>query len=134
MTDPQIPSKQPTILVCEDSDFIRRVICSTLRKSNYKTIEARDGSEARDLLSSARPDLILSDYNMPNLNGLDLLGAVRANAATANTPVIILSSETRRDLIETATAAGASAWLTKPFQSAELLETIARVIGQPAAR
>lgn len=126
-------SERSTVLVSEDSDFIRRVICSTLKKSGYLTIEARDGSEARKLLATANADLILSDFNMPNLNGQELLEAARNEPATANTPVVILSSETRRDLMDQAIAAGASAWLTKPFQTAELLATIEQALGKSAA-
>ncbi|MBE9636319.1 response regulator [Salipiger mangrovisoli] len=118
-----------TVLVVDDSASVRRLISSTLRAAGYDTIEATDGQDALSIARTARPAAVITDQNMPNLDGLGFIRAFRALPGTAGVPVIFLSTENAETLKQKARAAGALGWMTKPFDDRKLLNVVSKVLG-----
>ena len=106
------------ILIADDMATIRMLVMSTLVELGYYDIvEAPDGQAAWDQLDTARPhfELVISDLNMPNMNGLELLKKVRADSRFANLPFVLLTAESEVNQVKEAVAAGVSNYLVKPF-------------------
>ena len=116
------------ILVVEDSSTIRKVISITLSQKGYEITEAGDGLEALSRLSETKPDLILLDIILPKMDGYQILSIVRENPESKNIPVIMLTSKDGIINKVKGKVAGSSAYLTKPFDPAKLVETIERYI------
>jgi twitching motility two-component system response regulator PilG len=116
------------ILVVEDSSTIRKVISITLSQKGYEITEAEDGLEALSRLSEAKPDLILLDIILPKMDGYQILSIIRENPEYKNIPVIMLTSKDGIINKVKGKVAGSSAYLTKPFDPAKLVETIERYI------
>ena len=117
------------ILIVDDSPSIRQVVGITLRGAGYEVIEAVDGKDALSKLDGQKIDLILSDVNMPNMDGLSLAKAVRENPNYKFTPILMLTTETDEAKKEQGKAAGVKAWLVKPFQPALLLSSVSKLAG-----
>ncbi|WP_417741391.1 response regulator [Salipiger sp.] len=117
------------ILVVDDSDSVRRLISSTLRLAGYDTVEAPDGQAALGLARSAVPRAVITDQNMPNLDGIGFIRAFRKMPGSAGVPVIFLSTENAAALKQTAREAGAIGWMTKPFDDKKLLSVVKKVLG-----
>jgi two-component system chemotaxis response regulator CheY len=117
-----------TVLAVDDSTSFRRLVSATLIQAGYRTIEAADGVEAMAVAQSQPVDLVLTDYNMPNMNGIELVQALRALPGHRSTPILLLSTESDDALKASGKAAGASGWLRKPFDPAALLAALDRVI------
>lgn len=118
------------ILVVEDFASIRNFICETLQRKGYQTLDATNGNEAYSLLSKKNQDihLVLTDYNMPDGTGYDLLKKIRNTPAIALMPVIFLTTESHPDKMRAARDAGLSAWIKKPYRSEIFFSQIERVI------
>ena len=119
-----------TILVVEDSSTTRKVISVTLNKKGYRLVEAVDGLEAMSRLSEKAPDLVLLDIILPKMNGYELLSIIRNRPAFKDLPVIMLTSKDGFMSRMKGKMGGASAYLTKPFKPAVLLETIEKHLNQ----
>lgn len=106
------------ILVVDDFASIRDFVCETLQRKGYETISAANGNEAFNLLVET-PDvnLVLTDYNMPDCTGFELLKKIKANPSAANVPVIFLTTEGSPDKMRAAKEAGLSAWIKKPYRA-----------------
>jgi two-component system, chemotaxis family, chemotaxis protein CheY len=117
-----------TILAVDDSTSMRQLIGFTLRGAGYTVIEAADGQDALDKLQ-APVNLVLTDLNMPRLDGLGLTRAIRAAGANRYTPILLLTTESDPARKLEAKSAGATGWLVKPFQPEQLLATIKKVLG-----
>ena len=117
-----------TVLAVDDSTSFRRLVSATLIQAGYRTIEAADGVEAMAVARSQTVDLVLTDYNMPNMNGIELVQALRALPGHRSTPILLLSTESDDALKASGKAAGASGWLRKPFDPPALLAALERVI------
>lgn len=117
------------IMVVEDSASVRRLLTSTLQGEGFQMHEACDGAEALATLSRAQFDMVISDLNMPEMNGAELVSHVRALPGYRFTPFIILSSETDDEKKALARRVGASAWLNKPFRPEQLLKVVQMVLG-----
>ena len=117
------------ILIVEDSPSMRSLVREALERDGYEVTESVDGRHALDLLEGMTPDVIITDINMPNVDGLELLRAVRRLPSLRFTPVLILTSESGLDLRETGRAAGATGWLVKPFDPDQLRRVIGQVLG-----
>lgn len=120
-----------TILIVDDSASLRRVVDIALSGAGYEVIQASDGKDA--LAKLARLDgrkvhLIVSDVNMPNMNGIEFVTAVKKDAAYKFTPVIMLTTEGQDEIKDQGRAAGAKAWIVKPFNPTQLLNAVQKLI------
>jgi chemosensory pili system protein ChpA (sensor histidine kinase/response regulator) len=121
------PVKLPTALVVDDSLSARRSLVQFMQDAGYEVRQARDGIEAMDLIKAHPPDILLSDLEMPRMNGLELAGHLRANASTAKLPIIMITSRAVARHQQEALAAGVNIYLTKPYSEDQLLEEIQRL-------
>ncbi|UII31840.1 response regulator [Fulvivirga ulvae] len=120
-----------TILVVDDFSSIQKFLCETLEKKGYKTLGASDGIEAYKLLSENKVvDLVLSDYNMPNCTGMELLNKIKANEKLAHIPVIFLTTETKVEKMQAAKEAGLFAWIRKPYNADAFFAQIDNALAQ----
>jgi len=111
------------ILVVDDSTTMRRIIANSLKAVGFEdSVEAGDGQQALETLDGV--DMLLTDWNMPNMDGLTLVKAVRANPATAGLPIIMVTSEGARDEVMEALAAGVNDYIVKPFTKDILAEKV----------
>jgi two-component system, chemotaxis family, chemotaxis protein CheY len=117
-----------SILAVDDSASMRQMVAFTLKGAGYTVIEAADGQEALDKAKGQPFDLVLTDQNMPRMDGITLIRSLRALPAFAATPMLILTTESSDDMKSKGKAAGATGWLVKPFDPNKLLEVIKRVI------
>ncbi len=118
-----------TFLVVEDSPTMRQLISFSLKRfKNAKIIEAVDGVDALKKLSGERIDLILTDINMPVMDGLKLVSLVRQNAQLKEIPIIIITTEGAEEDRERGLALGANAYISKPIQSSHLIKTISELL------
>jgi len=114
-----------TVLVIDDSGSFRTVVKLALSKAGYGVVEACDGVDATSKLAAAgKVNLIVCDVNMPNMDGLTFLKNIKANPAHKLTPVIMLTTESQEAKKAEGRAAGARAWITKPFQPSQLVEAV----------
>lgn len=121
------------ILIVDDDPVARRVLLSVLERAHYDVMASTDGREAWTELAAARIDLVITDREMPAMNGVELLRAVRQSPRHGGVPVIMLTGTTLETAGDEADAAGASAFLTKPVSSRELLETVERLLRETGA-
>lgn len=119
-----------TVLIVEDSSTTRALIRAVVDElGEYETVEAASGFEALKVLPLQEYDLIITDINMPDINGLELINFVRNNPRYQSIPIIIVSTERTEEDKKRGMALGATAYITKPFRSAELQEIIQKTIG-----
>lgn len=116
------------ILVVDDSVSMRSMVSFTLKSEGYQTIEASNGQEALEQAQSGSFDLIISDVNMPVMDGITFCREVRKIGSYKFTPILILTTESSTDMKAQGKAAGATGWLVKPFSPEKLIATIKRVI------
>lgn len=117
------------IMTVEDSVSMREVITFTLKRAGYEVAEAVDGADALARLASTKVDLVITDLNMPNMNGIELTRSLRADAAFKFIPIILLTTESQAEKKKEGRQAGATAWITKPFKQEQLLYVVKKVIG-----
>lgn len=113
-----------TVMVVDDSGSFRTVVKLALQKAGYTVIEACDGKDASTKLTGQKINLIVCDVNMPNMDGLTFLKHVKASPAHKFTPVIMLTTESQEAKKAEGRAAGARAWITKPFQPSQLVDAV----------
>ena len=119
-----------TILIVEDSSTTRALIRAVIDElGDFETAEASSGFEALKMLPQQEYDLIITDINMPDINGLELINFVRSNARYSHVPIIIVSTERSEEDKKRGMALGATAYVSKPFKSLELQEVIQKIIG-----
>ena len=126
---PTTPGARPTVLVCDDEPVLRMLVRATLDHGDYTVVEACDGDEALALTRAEHPDLILLDMMMPGRSGSDVLRELRADPATAETPVIMLTARAQASDREAMNLAGANHYLTKPFSPVGLAALVEEVLG-----
>ena len=117
-----------SILAVDDSASMRQMVSFTLKGAGYNVIEAVDGQEAFDKAKGQSVDLVLTDQNMPRMDGITLVRNLRGLPSYAKTPMLILTTESSDDMKTRGKAAGATGWLVKPFDPNKLLEVIKKVI------
>ncbi len=120
-----------TVLIVDDSNTMRKIVSRALRQAgiDFSTIlEASDGQEALDVLSANDVDVVLSDINMPNMNGLEFLKAKSEIAAIKDIPVVMISTETGADIIDEAKSYGAKGAIKKPFTPDLINETLGALL------
>ena len=117
------------ILAVDDSASMRQMVVFTLQSAGYEVVEAADGQQALDIAEGTTFDLVLSDVNMPVMDGIQLVKQLRQLEAYKHTPILMLTTETSGDKKMAGKGAGATGWVVKPFNPDKLLATIKKVIG-----
>ncbi len=117
------------ILVVDDSVSIRQMVESTLKSAGYIVQTAPDGQAALDLCQSSRFDFVLTDQNMPRMDGITLIKSLRGMTSFRSTPIVVLTTEASDAMKAKGKAAGATGWMVKPFDPAKLLAVASKVLG-----
>lgn len=115
------------VLTVDDSRTIRNMLMMTLNGAGYHTVQAEDGQEGLEILDDAKPDVIVTDINMPRLDGFGFIEGVRRNALYRAVPILVLTTESDQEKKNRARQAGATGWIVKPFDPAKLIDAIERV-------
>lgn len=116
------------ILAVDDSVSIRQMVEATLKSAGYGVTLAKDGQEAFELCQKQVFDFVLTDQNMPRMDGLTLIKSLRGLAAYRTKPIVVLTTEASDDMKAKGRAAGATGWMVKPFDPAKLLQVASKVL------
>lgn len=117
-----------TILIVDDSASVRMVVGLALREAGYEVIEGCDGQDGLSKLDGRKIHLIISDVNMPNMDGITMVKELKQRQAYKFTPVIMLTTESQEAKMAEGKAAGVKAWVVKPFKPAEMLVAVSKLI------
>jgi two-component system chemotaxis response regulator CheY len=117
-----------SILIVDDSASVRQVVGISLRQAGYEVIEGVDGKDALTKLTGQKVHLIISDVNMPNMDGISLVKAVKEMPAYKFTPIVMLTTESQEEKKRQGQAAGAKAWVVKPFKPDQLLAVVQKLV------
>lgn len=117
------------ILAVDDSGSLRQMLGFTLRSGGYQVTDAVDGVDGLQKAQASPFDLVLTDQNMPNMDGLTLIRRLRAEPAYRSVPILMLTTESSAEMKAKGREAGANGWMVKPFDPNKLLEVVAKVIG-----
>ncbi len=118
-----------TIMTVDDSASVRQMVHFTLKGAGYEVIEAVDGRDALSKVAGARPQLVITDLNMPNMDGIELTRSLRADPAYKFVPIVLLTTESQAEKKQQGKAAGATGWIVKPFKPEQLLAVVKKVLG-----
>ncbi|RMG37410.1 MAG: response regulator [Gammaproteobacteria bacterium] len=118
-----------SILAVDDSASMRQMVSFTLKGAGYDVVEAADGVEALNIAKTRPVNLVITDVNMPNMDGISLIKELRNLPAYKFTPLLMLTTESSAEKKQEGKAAGATGWIVKPFNPEQLLKTVAKVIG-----
>jgi two-component system chemotaxis response regulator CheY len=118
-----------TVMTVDDSTSVRQMVAFTLKQGGYDVVEAVDGRDGLAKLRGGQFDMIITDLNMPNLDGIGLIREVRADAATRSLPIVMLTTESQDGRKQEGKSAGATGWIVKPFKPEQLLAVVKRVLG-----
>lgn len=117
------------IMTADDSASIRQMVSFTLKQSGYQVVEAVDGRDALNKLATMKVDMLITDLNMPHMDGLGLIKGVRAGTANKFIPIIMLTTESQDSKKGEGKAAGATGWIVKPFKPEQLVAIVKKVLG-----
>ncbi|MDH5444919.1 MAG: response regulator [Gammaproteobacteria bacterium] len=117
-----------TILIVDDSDSLREVVGIALKNAGYEVIEGADGQEGLNQLDGKKVHLIISDVNMPNMNGIEMVTKIKEMDAYKFTPIIMLTTESGDDMKDQGRSAGVKAWMVKPFKPEQMLDAVSKLI------
>jgi len=127
-TKQEIPMSK-TVLTVDDPASIRQMVSFTLKGAGYGVMEASDGNDGLAKAKVSNVSLVLTDQNMPGMDGISLIKALRALPSYKATPILMLTTESGDAMKAQGKAAGATGWIVKPFDPAKLLEVVKKVIG-----
>jgi two-component system, chemotaxis family, chemotaxis protein CheY len=116
------------ILTVDDSASIRQMVSFTLRKAGYEVGEAVDGKDALAKIGQEKFDMIITDLNMPNMDGIQLITAVRKMAGCSFVPIIMLTTESQAEKKGAGRKAGATGWIVKPFNADQLISVVQKLV------
>jgi two-component system, chemotaxis family, chemotaxis protein CheY len=116
------------IMTVDDSTSVRQMVGFTLKRAGFEVVEAVDGQDAVNHLTNATIDMVITDLNMPNMDGIELIRHVRAKPQYKFIPIIMLTTESQDDKKQAGKAAGATGWIVKPFKPDQLLAVINKVL------
>ena len=116
------------VLTVDDSPSIRQMVSFTLTEAGYEVIEASDGDEALDKLESQQVDMVITDLNMPKMDGIELIKRIRKNPKHKFIPIIMLTTESQAEKKQQGKAAGATGWIVKPFKPDQLVAVTKKVL------
>lgn len=119
-----------SILIVDDSPSLRMAIRLALTGAGYSVTEAGDGEEGLARASGDRFDMILTDLNMPRMNGLEMIREIRKSPMQSGVPIVFLTTESDDAMKQQAKAAGATGWLVKPFVPEQLIKIVKKVLGR----
>jgi two-component system chemotaxis response regulator CheY len=117
------------ILTVDDSASMRQMVSFTLKGAGHTVVEAADGVQALDIAKRQSFDMVITDVNMPNMDGISLIKELRALPAFRFTPLLMLTTESGADKKQQGKAAGATGWIVKPFNPDQLVKTVQKVLG-----
>ncbi|MBX9607401.1 MAG: response regulator [Gammaproteobacteria bacterium] len=117
-----------TIMIVDDSASLRQVVAIALKGAGYEVLEACDGKDALAKLSGQKINLIISDVNMPNMDGISFVKAVKQLPNYKFTPIIMLTTESQESKKQEGQAAGAKAWVVKPFKPDQMLNAVSKLV------
>jgi two-component system chemotaxis response regulator CheY len=117
------------IMTADDSASIRQMVTFTLKDAGYDVIEAVDGLDALEKLNSTAVNMLITDLNMPNMDGIELIDKTRAHAKYRFIPIIMLTTESEESKKQKGKAAGATGWIVKPFKPQQLVAVVKKVLG-----
>ena len=117
-----------TILIVDDSDSLREVVGIALKNAGYEVIEGADGQEGLKQLDGKKVHLIISDVNMPNMNGIEMVKKIKEMNEYKFTPIIMLTTESGDDMKDQGREAGVKAWMVKPFKPEQMLDAVSKLI------
>ncbi len=117
------------ILTVDDSASVRQMVSFTIKNAGYDVIEAVDGEEALQKIEGKSIDRAITDLNMPNMDGIELIKRIRAHADHKFVPIIMLTTESQAEKKQQGKAAGATGWIVKPFKPDQLIAVIKKVLG-----
>ncbi len=117
------------IMTVDDSASVRQMVSFTLRQAGYEVVEAVDGKDALSKLDGNPVHMVITDLNMPNLDGIGLIKGVRSNAAYKFIPIIMLTTESQESKKLEGKQAGATGWIVKPFKPEQLISVTKKVLG-----
>jgi CheY-like chemotaxis protein len=121
-------TSRPLVLVADDNEDILGLVTAVLERSGYEVVTVSDGSQALASVDKRKPDLAVLDITMPEIDGLEVLRRLRADTRTRGLPVVLLSAQAQEADVDRGFAAGASAYLKKPFSPRELRERVAGLL------
>lgn len=117
-----------SILTVDDSSSVRQMVSFTLRKAGYEVVEAVDGKDGLAKASQSKANLIITDLNMPNMDGIEMITAIRTLPGYSFTPILMLTTESQPEKKEAGRKAGATGWIVKPFSPEKLLDVVNKVL------
>lgn len=117
------------IMTVDDSASVRQMVSFTLKQNGYDVVEAVDGKDGLQKLAGTKVDMIITDLNMPNLDGIGLIKGARAIPACKFIPIVMLTTESQDSKKAEGKAAGATGWIVKPFKPEQLITVIKKVLG-----
>lgn len=117
------------ILTADDSSSVRQMVAFTLKGAGYSVLEAVDGKDALAKARSSAVQMVVTDLNMPNMNGIELIRALRAEPNYKFIPIVMLTTESQDARKQEGRAAGATGWIVKPFKPEQLLAVVKKVLG-----
>ncbi len=117
------------IMTVDDSMSVRQMVSLTLKHEGYEVIEAADGKDAISKLDHIGVNMVITDLNMPNMNGIDLIKWLRSQASYKFIPIIMLTTESQESRKQEGRSAGATGWIIKPFKQEQLLGVVKKVLG-----
>ena len=118
-----------TILAVDDSGSLRQMVAFSLKAAGYDVVQAVDGQDGLDKAKAKTVDLVLTDQNMPIMDGLTLIANLRSLGSYQSVPILMLTTESSDEMKAKGKAAGANGWLVKPFDPKRLIEVVQKVIG-----
>jgi len=116
------------IMTADDSASVRQMVSFTLKQNGYEVVEATDGRDALDKLKTRKIDMLLTDLNMPNMDGIGLIKGVRAGTINKFIPIVMLTTESQDSRKAEGKTAGATGWIVKPFKPEQLIAVIKKVL------
>ncbi len=116
------------ILAVDDSSSVREMISFTLRKAGYEVMQANDGQDGLQRSGAAKYDLVITDLNMPRMDGIQMITAMRRQPGYSFTPILMLTTESQPDKKAAGKAAGATGWIVKPFNPDQLVQVVQKLI------
>jgi two-component system, chemotaxis family, chemotaxis protein CheY len=118
-----------TVLSVDDSPSIREMMAFALEPHGYTVVQAEDGTDGLRQMSSNNIDLVITDLNMPNMNGIEMTRAIRADTRFDGVPIVLLTTEGQREKMLEGKAAGAAGWIVKPFDEQKICSIVKKMIG-----